>query len=175
MRYYNFSETQKVGKRGVRDVVSALKKRNILKDFITINRQNNRLCGFDVEVLIESKNKGKKIYNSYSLEVKSDRHYVDNFFIEIISQKESNKLGGFVTTKSDYLMYYFLKQRRLYIFETKKLKKWIEDNKFVYQQRSVRTPTGDSHYTTVGITVPVEDLKDYAITIDEFFSEIGGK
>ena len=174
MRYFNFAETKKIGKNGVKEVVAALKKRNTLEDFITINRQNNRLCGYDVEVLTKSKNnKGKRIYNYYGLEVKSDRHDVENFFIETVSQKESDKLGGFVTTTSDYLMYYFLKQRRLYIFDTKELQKWIAKMGVGYQQFPVRTPTGDSYYTTIGIAVPVKDLQEHSLTIDEFFAEIG--
>lgn len=99
------------------------------------------------------------------IEVKVDRYLSGNFFLETMSNKEKGILGCLLTTKSNELYYYFYGSKELYIFDTKLLKNWIIENivskkedEIKYKRKEVKTPVGNSYYTTVGYLVKISEL-----------------
>src|SRR6185503_17894711 len=51
-----------------------------------------------------------------AIEIKADRwHATGNFFFETASNKEKGTPGCFLYTEADFLFYYFVEPRRLYI------------------------------------------------------------
>ncbi len=79
-----------------------------------------------------------------------------NFFFETISNKEKNTLGCFLKTQADFLFYYFVEPRMLYILHMPRTRGWFEENMGRFEEREAATPVGKDHYITVGRIVPIE-------------------
>ena len=165
------AETRKIGEKGVGIVLQALRQRRPPQNMLTLNRQNDRRAGYDIE-LVARQTITDEDWSSRFLEVKSDRHDNGNFFIEIFSQSESNRLGGFINTPAHYLMYLFLKTRRLHIFHVPDLQRWIRQNWRRFPYNPVRTPTGDTCFTTTGIVVPTYELEHLDMNIESFYDHV---
>jgi len=96
---------------------------------------------------------------SYTIEVKGDRwHTSGNFFFETFSNKEKGTPGCFMYTQADFLFYYFVVPRILYILPVPAAREWFIVNMSHFEERETTTPVGDEHYTTVGRLVPIQDL-----------------
>ena len=96
------------------------------------------------------------VTRDYSIEIKADRwHETGNFFFETISNKEKNTPGCFLYTEADFLFYYFIEPRKLYILPLPRTRTWFMQNLDRFDQRETTTPIGREHYTTVGRLVPV--------------------
>lgn len=96
-------------------------------------------------------------------ELKTDNyamHKTPNFFIELYSDVMKQKVGGpaqAVTHGSKYWLYFYIKDKVLFTFELEPLVAWISDNSLKY--KIIEIP--NRGYTTVGITVPREHLKQF--------------
>jgi len=96
---------------------------------------------------------------SYKIEVKGDRwHETGNFFFETYSNKEKGTPGCFMYTQADFLFYYFVVPRTLYILPIPAARAWFTANLDHFEERSTTTPVGHEHYTTVGRLVPIADV-----------------
>ena len=97
------------------------------------------------------------VTDDYSIEIKADRlHTTGNFFFETISNKEKNTLGCFLKTQANFLFYYFVEPRTLYIFPMPRTQQWFVENMERFNERETTTPVGSDHYTTVGRIVPID-------------------
>jgi hypothetical protein len=93
----------------------------------------------------------------YAIEIKADRwHQTGNFFFETASNKEKGTPGCFLYTAADFLFYYFVEPRTLYILPMPRAREWFLKNIDRFEQRETTTPVGSEHYTTVGRIVPIE-------------------
>jgi len=108
----------------------------------------------DVDLLLTNTN------GTYQLEIKGDRwHTTGNFFFETHSNKEKNTPGCFIYTQANYLLYYFITPRTLYILPIPETRHWFTTNINRFPERSTTTPVrGGGHYTTVGRLVPIETV-----------------
>lgn len=94
------------------------------------------------------------------LELKSDSYDMsktENFFIELWSDFEKQKLGGpsqAAINKSDLYIYNFYTNRTMFVFEVAALAAYIDQIKDSYPPSFVRNQA----WTTVGIKVPRADL-----------------
>ena len=96
---------------------------------------------------------------SYKIEVKGDRwHSSGNFFFETLSNKEKGTLGCFMYTQADFLFYYFVVPRTLYILSVPITREWFIANMSHFEERETTTPVGLEYYTTVGRLVPIETV-----------------
>lgn len=92
----------------------------------------------------------------FKLEIKGDRwHKSRNFFFETISNKEKNTPGCFLYTQADYLFYYFIEPRTLYILPMTATRRWFNACQNRFRERETHTSVGNSSYTTVGRLVPI--------------------
>ncbi|MEK7328958.1 MAG: hypothetical protein AAB217_27245 [Chloroflexota bacterium] len=94
-----------------------------------------------------------------TIEIKADRWQdTGNFFFETESNKEKGTPGCFLYTEANYIFYYFVKPRLLYILPMPQTREWFLANKDRFEERETTTPVGDGHYTTVGRLVPIETV-----------------
>ena len=96
------------------------------------------------------------------LEIKADRwHRTGNFFFETQSNKAKGTPGCFLYTEADYLLYYFVEPRTLYILPMPETREWFLTNQHRFAERETSTPVGnDQHYVTVGHLVPIAEVVD---------------
>ena len=94
--------------------------------------------------------------DSYKVEIKGDRwHKTGNFFLETHSNFEKGTLGCFIYTQADYLFYYFVTPRTLYMLPMPATRDWFVACLNRFRERSTTTPVRGSYYTTVGRLVPI--------------------
>lgn len=96
------------------------------------------------------------------LEVKADRwHRTGNFFFETQSNQAKGTPGCFLYTEADYLLYYFVTPRTLYILPMPATRDWFLANLERFPERVTSTPVGQGEqYVTVGRLVPIAQVLD---------------
>ena len=92
------------------------------------------------------------------IEVKTDRlaDKTGNMVYEIYSDRRTYTQGCFEKTQADYIFYYLINTKVLYIFNTQELRGWIYKHKNDLWQ----TYMGDF---ALGYVIPLNDLKDIYI------------
>jgi hypothetical protein len=97
------------------------------------------------------------ITRDYTIEIKADRwHETGNFFFETVSNQGRGTLGCFLYTEADFLFYYFIAPRRLYILPMPRTRAWFLPRAGEFEERQTTTPAGAGAYTTVGRLVPID-------------------
>lgn len=109
----------------------------------------------DVDLLLTT-TKGQ-----FKLEIKGDRwHKTGNFFFETYSNFERGTPGCFIYTEADWLCYYFITPRELYLLPMPTTREWFLENLDRFRERSTTTPIqGGGHYTTVGRLVAIATVR----------------
>ena len=98
-----------------------------------------------VDLLLTS-NKGE-----FKLAIAGDKwHKTGNFFFETYSNKEENKPGKFAYCEVDWLLYYFITPRTLYMLPMPKTRDWFLVNMERFTELSLKKST------VVGRLVPIE-------------------
>ena len=94
----------------------------------------------------------------FKLEIKGDRwDGTGNFFFETVSNREKGTPGCFLYTQADFLLYYFVKSRELYILPMRAARHWFAIHEQRFPERATTTPLANGrHYTTVGRLVPIK-------------------
>ena len=107
----------------------------------------------DVDLLWQTRSKTAKI------EIKGDRlHRTGNFFFETHSNREKGTPGCFLYTEADYIFYYFVTPRMLYILPMPQTRDWFLIHVERFRERVTRTPVGREYYSTVGRLVPIHEV-----------------
>ena len=110
----------------------------------------------DIDILIEKS--GIKL----SGEIKGDSYYPRNFYIEEISNVGKNTPGCLLYTESDYIFYYYIKYKELYIINTKEFQEWYSENKDSGKLKEISskvvTPVGGGYYESYGRTLNINIL-----------------
>lgn len=107
---------------------------------------------FDIDFLQVTNNGINKI------EVKTDRlaDKTGNMVYEIWSDRRIYAKGCFEKTEADYIFYYLINTKVLYIFNTQELRTWVNEHKNELWQ----TCMGDF---AIGYVIPLNDLKEINI------------
>lgn len=94
------------------------------------------------------------------IEVKTDRlaDKTGNMVYEIWSDRRIYAKGCFEKTEADYIFYYLINTKVLYIFNTQELRTWV--NK--HENELWQTYMGDF---AIGYVIPLNDLKEISIKI----------
>ncbi|GAB4278056.1 MAG: hypothetical protein Fur0025_04380 [Oscillatoriaceae cyanobacterium] len=150
---YTMQEASGVARQATADITQWLQS---LPETIQLQNVENdpNYQQIDVDLLLTTTN------GSYQLEIKGDRwHKTGNFFFETHSNKEKNTPGCFMYTEANYLLYYFVTPRTLYILPMPETRQWFAANINRFRERSTTTPIrGGGHYTTVGRLVPIQTV-----------------
>ena len=96
--------------------------------------------------------------NANKIEVKTDRvaDKTGNMVYEYWSDRRTYSAGCFEKTQADYIFYYLINTKVLYIFNTQELREWVHKHKNDLWQ----TYMGDF---AMGYVIPFNDLKDIYI------------
>lgn len=99
-------------------------------------------------------------YNIFKIEVKTDTlaDKTGNMVYEIWSDKRTHSKGCFEKTEADYIFYYLINSRTLYVFNTKELREWVLEHIDDLKQ----TDMGDNAF---GYVIKLNDLKDISTKI----------
>ena len=99
-------------------------------------------------------------YNTFKIEVKTDRlaDKTGNMIYEIWSDKRFYTKGCFEKTEADYIFYYLINTRTLYIFKTLELRQWVSEHANNLRQSNM----GDNAF---GYIIRLNDLKDISTKI----------
>ncbi len=97
---------------------------------------------------------------SVKLELKADRwHATGNFFFETESNRAKGTPGCFLYTEAEYVLYYFVTPRTLYILPMPATRDWFLANQERFPERATSTPVGNGErYVTVGRLVPIAEV-----------------
>ena len=79
-----------------------------------------------------------------------------NMVYEIYSDRRTCSQGCFEKTQADYILYYLINTKVLYIFDTQELREWVHKHKNELWQ----TCMGDF---AIGYVIPLNDLKNIYI------------
>lgn len=105
----------------------------------------------------------------YTIEVKTDKWRTPNIYFETISSIENNTPGCMYKTEADYIFYYFLAYKELYMLKRKDYVEWFDKNKLHLEgcrPKEVR----NTNYTSAGYIVPKKHIieKDFCKIIKNF-------
>ena len=89
------------------------------------------------------------------IEVKTDFYTTGNIFVELESTLGKTR-GCLLKTKSDFILYFFIKENKLFIIDTKEFQDYIVENKDRFPKKIVR----NKGYDTLGITIPYKILQE---------------
>lgn len=103
----------------------------------------------DVDFIITEQDKRAKI------EVKTDFYTTGNIFVELESTLGKTR-GCLLKTKSDYIFYFFIKENKLFIIDTKEFQDYIVENKDRFPKKVVH----NKGYDTLGMTIPYRILQE---------------
>lgn len=143
-----FAKSNEIGKAG-EDVLS---RYWYSQGYEVVDLSSNKTAqGLDIDYAI-STHRG-----SYLCDVKSDTHSQNNFFIEIVSNCNTQSLGCAYVSKADRWYYYFPNDDMCYVFSPSEMVEYIEK----HSHRRVTTSTygnnGKVLYNTIGVLVPIRD------------------
>ncbi|MEG1502271.1 MAG: hypothetical protein RR370_02670 [Synergistaceae bacterium] len=96
-----------------------------------------------------------------TVEIKTDSYISDNIFFETMSAKETNSIGCMYKTEAEWLLYYFLRTKELYILKMPDYRNWVDENISRFQKRKIgnwRRGQGKT-YTSEGRLIPKQILE----------------
>lgn len=163
-RVYEFKKSLNIGELGEDIVESYLLKLPSVSRVESV-KNIKKYQEDDIDFIVHLKN-GKK----YSIEVKCDSYNSGNLYYETKSCAEYNTVGCLEKTKADYIFYYFLNLKILYIFKTNKFRNWVRDEikkHSINPQNSKLTPKKVYNksfnqidtYTSLGYTIPLKYIE----------------
>ena len=160
-RQITMNDGMEVAKQAAAEIESWLKKyRGTIG---VVNVENNPdFQKADIDLIWVSKR------GTDTIEIKADRwQETGNFFFETDSNKERGTPGCFLYTEANYVFYYFVNSRMLYILPMPQTREWFLANKDRFEERETTTPAGGGSYTTVGRLVPIETVVSEVIEVKQ--------
>lgn len=149
-------ESLKIGEQGEDIIYDYLKNLKNVK-YIEDVRDDFGYRKADIDFIVKMNH-----IDEYSVEVKTDNYISPNIFFETYSCVETDSIGCMRKTKAEFIFYYFLKSKELYILKTKQFNKWFDDNIDKFQEKSFRNKRfnpdkenkKDEYYTSKGYVIP---------------------
>ena len=144
------------------DIQVGNKGENIIYDYLMNHPSTDNVINvskswwfqqFDIDFIQIDKNGSVN-----KIEVKTDRlaDKTGNMIYEIYSDRRTCSQGCFEKTQADYILYYLINTKILYIFDTQELRAWVHKHK----DKLWQTCMGDF---AIGYVIPLNDLKNIYI------------
>lgn len=155
---HEFQKSLKVGEEGEEHILEYLRRSDTVTNIIDV-RDSAPYQKMDVDFLVTLTD-GKE----YKVEVKTDTYLSGNIYYETLSSLEHDSIGCFEKTKADFLFYYFINAKQLYLFSMVQYRDWfgLKKDKFDslgYQKKPINKGWGGKTYTSVGYAFPVSLLE----------------
>lgn len=146
-----FHADNEIGNKGENAIFNYLLNHSSTINLIDVSK-DKWFQQFDIDFLQVTNNGINKI------EVKTDRlaDKTGNMIYEIWSDRRIYAKGCFEKTEADYIFYYLINTKVLYIFNTQELRTWV--NK--HENELWQTCMGDF---AIGYVIPLNDLKEISI------------
>lgn len=142
-----------IAEQAAKDIEAWLRSKKISIEVLNVENDETYQAA-DIDLL------WKTTLGDKTIEIKGDTyHRTGNFFLETLSNKERNTPGCFMYTEADFVYYYFVLIKKLYILPMPKTRLWFMDHLDQFSEKATQTIVGNgAHYTTVGRLVPIETL-----------------
>jgi hypothetical protein len=143
----------KVAKQAADDIQAWLRRQKVTVDVLNVE-DLPEYRSVDIDLIWKTKRGDKTI------EIKGDTyHRTGNFFLETFSNKERNTPGCFMYTEADFIFYYFIEIKKLYVLPMPGTRIWFLEHLEEFRESATQTVVGNgSYYTTVGRLVPIKTL-----------------
>ena len=153
------NRTSKTGKQGIIEVEIFLRSLPKTSDLKNVeNDLSYQKKDVDLIWTINLKNGKTK---EYLCEVKSDNYNTTgNFFFETISNTSKNTLGCFMYTEADFILYYFIKAKELYVLPMPATRDWFQKHMNEFKEVQSQTAVENDSYTTLGRLVPIKEAEN---------------
>ena len=172
-RIHDFKTSNELGKIGEAIAKKYFDQSNKISSYLDVT-EDDIYQEKDIDFILNMKNG-----NVITVEVKADKVPSSNIFFETISNKEKNTLGCMLKTEADYVFYYFLAYKELYILKRKQYVNWVKKEKLYlpgcdqkeFYNRATDAETGLTYlYTTGGYIIPKKYIieKDFCKIIKNF-------
>ncbi len=157
-RRYSMAEVSAVEAEAMEAIVWYLQQRPGTVEVRDV-RDDPEYRAADVDLLWTWRDQAGRLRTA-RLEVKADRwHGTGNFFFETQSNKGRGTPGCFLYTQADYLLYYFVGLRLLYILPMPATRDWFLAHQERFPERETSTAVGEGEqYITVGRLVPIGEV-----------------
>ena len=148
-----FHSDNEMGNKGENAIFNYLLNHSSTINLIDVSK-DKWFQQFDIDFLQVTNNGINKI------EVKTDRlaDKTGNMVYEIWSDRRIYAKGCFEKTEADYIFYYLINNRTLYVFNTKELREWV----LKHTNNLKQTNMGDNAF---GYVIRLNDLKDISTKI----------
>lgn len=149
-----FHSDNEIGNKGENVIYNYLWKHKSTLKVIDVTK-DKWFQQFDIDFLWQDTE-----YNIFKIEVKTDTlaDKTGNMVYEIWSDKRIYSKGCFEKTEADYIFYYLINTKVLYIFNTKELREWVSEHIDDLKQ----TDMGDNAF---GYVIRLDNLKDISTKI----------
>ena len=172
-RIYDFKTSNELGKIGEAIAKKYFDQSNKISSYLDVT-EDDIYQEKDIDFILNMKN-GKVI----TVEAKADKVPSSNIFFETISNKEKNTLGCMLKTEADYVFYYFLAYKELYILKRKQYVNWVKKEKLYlpgcdykeFYNRATNAETGLTYLYTTGGYISTKKYiieKDFCKIIKNF-------
>lgn len=162
----SFEYQSGIGEQGVKEIIDVLN--GFSNTVIVEDKQKDKefqKLGIDLLCLT----KERKGIGTHTIEVKTTLYPEDKYFLETISNDRNNSPGSFITSKSEWMFYYFKNDKKLHMTLTKQIQYWLYNNGHQYDLKACKTTdkTGKVYlYSSKGRIVPFRDIcKDIPVWI----------
>lgn len=156
-KQYTMKETMKVAEEGIKDIQSFLTSFPSSLSVINVEK-HPAFQKKDIDLLWVYLSNGNEVMKR--IEAKIDRYTTGNFFFETVSNEQKGTPGCFLYTEADYLFYYFLEWKALYVLPVPEVRNWFLQNIERFKEKSLSTKVSNSFYTSKGRLVPIQTLLD---------------
>lgn len=158
LNHYTMDDQLKVAKWATWDITPFLQ---LLPDYVDL---------INVEDVAEYRKKDIDLIWKYSrfgkvltkyVEIKGDtQHRTGNYFLETISNMNTQSPGCFIYSEADYFFYYFVHTKILHVIPLKQAREWFFKNKDSFKERCLWTNGYNDKelYQTKGSLVPIKRL-----------------
>lgn len=155
----SFNYQNQIASQGAFEISQFLNTRIGVVSVINIE-QIKEIQPYGVDLLCMKYNQNGLL--THQIEIKADTHCnTENYFIETIANDTTRREGGFLSTKSDWIFYYFINKKELHVMRTEDTQRWFRINKDRFKKIPVPTVSNDGKrklYNTIGCVVPIQDV-----------------
>jgi len=159
---YSMRQAQKVAEQATKEIETWLRGRP--ETVSVVNVENDpAFQAIDVDLVWQTHKR------TYRIEIKCDRYYrTGNFFLETQSNAELGTPGCMLYTQADFVFYYFVQPKILFVLPMPATRDWFLKNLARFLERKTTTPTSnEKFYTTIGRLVPREILRAEVANVRE--------
>ena len=104
------------------------------------------------------------------VELKAETRYTGNIYLETWSNRPELTFGWLWTSRAHWLMYYFVDNGHLYVFDMRALQSWAVEGA-IYQYAEKPQTRYDQLNYTYGRVVPIADIKAAGVSMKMLTAE----